>query len=267
MKNPSLDSLIFFTDSNPNAFGLISVDSSQIKSDTIPLKQAETLIPTGFIGKDLPKTPSGETWVSVLFLALFLFFAYVVSRGRKMIEQTIKDFFYFKERASIFSDSTVTELRHRIYLICISVISIAFFSYHLLYDLNTSDFSMVKMGVLIGVIAGFLLIKYLFFQFIGSVFFTKAITLVWIRSYFTLFFATGLGLFFISILLVYSAFSASKVIVWIGLGWIFVITILLVYKLVQIFLNRFYSIFYLMLYLCTLEIIPILVLGKVLLKV
>jgi len=57
------------------------------------------------------------------------------------------------------------------------------------------------------------------------------------------------------------------VIVWIGLGWIFVITILLVYKLVQIFLNRFYSIFYLMLYLCTLEIIPILVLGKVLLKV
>lgn len=83
-----------------------------------------------------------------------------------------------------------------------------------------------------------------------------------IRTFFTVFVAGGLLLFPLVVGLVYAPQWLSDTLMYIGFGVLGIGFILLIAKCLQLFFNGFDTVCYLFLYLCTLEILPILLLRN-----
>jgi hypothetical protein len=257
---PRTDSLTIIRDSL-NA--LHRTDSIQ-QAVTDSIKHAVTQ-PSGFVGKALHQTVGSEAVVTILLLLLFFSYSYVFTRGRKMMLETVKDFFYLKERSSIFIDSRVNQFQLSFNFIFIFVGSLGLL-FHLLFfeqNIGFSDksFNLPFFLLLAGTI---LVVKYLVISFLGYIFLDKGLSSIFSRAYFTVLISLGLAIYPIVVCLVYvpermhlSLYIVSIIISVIGF-------ILVFYKTNQIFLDKISSFFYIILYLCTLEILPIFIVLKAL---
>ncbi len=150
------DSLAIISDSLAK---LHSLDSIQLVATNS--LQKVTTIPTGFEGKALPETLNNNPILTISLLLLFLLFGYVINYGKKMIVETTKDFFYLKERSSIFIESSANALPLKIGFVIISIGSIGLFLYSLFFHEDTSSSFHNKLGYL----ALFFLLTISFFAF------------------------------------------------------------------------------------------------------
>src|ERR1035437_8244890 len=166
-----------------------TIDS--IQKATVDSIHQLSLIPTGFIGKPLPETLNSNPFVTISLLILFLLFVYVLTYGRKMILETTKDFFYLKERSSIFIDSTANALQLKICLVLIFLGSIGLFLYSLYFHGDTIisfQEKLLYLSLFFAIALAFLVFKILVFKFLGYVFFDKNISSIFIKGYFTIIF-------------------------------------------------------------------------------
>ncbi|MDR3706286.1 MAG: DUF4271 domain-containing protein [Paludibacteraceae bacterium] len=223
---------------------------------------------SGFVGTPLPQNVASETLTPILLLIIFLLYGYVFTRGRKMMLETIKDFFYLKERSSIFIDSSLRQNQLSFHFIFILVFSGALFLHVLLYKqacFLSFQNKIIYLGLFALLIMVFLAVKYFVFNVLSYIFFrnnNKAS--IFIRGYFTILFGLGLGLFPLSVGLIYTPPSFHLYFIIGGLILCIISFLLIFYKTSQIFLNKISSFFYIILYLCTLEILPIIIVLKAL---
>lgn len=263
------DSIPLFNDSlkivSDSLAKLHSIDSmQQVAADSIRHIAA---MPSGFVGKPLPETLNTNPIVTISILILFLLFGFVLSYGRKMILETTKDFFYLKERSSIFIDSSANALRLKISFMLISLGSIGFFLFSIYFKDDTItafNEKLLYLSLFIFITLGFLAFKFFVFKALSYIFFDKNTTSIFIRGYFTIIFGLGIALSPVVIGLIYTPKSFFIIFLSVGLLLFFIAFILILYKIIQIFLDNFYSLFYIMLYLCTLEILPVLIVLKAL---
>ena len=111
----------------------------------------------------------------------------------------------------------------------------------------------------------FLAIKYFIFKILSYIFFNNNNkTSIFTRGYFTILFGLGLGLFPLALGLIYTPPSFHPYFIIGGLILCIISFLLIFYKTSQIFLNKISSFFYIILYLCTLEILPIVLVLKAL---
>ena len=117
------------------------------------------------------------------------------------------------------------------------------------------------MGIYIGVLISYLIIKWFIYSFINWVFFEKEKNKLWIEAVFNIIAALGFILFITALYIVFldSEFHFSAKII---LIIIFISKILLFYKCFRYFFRGFHGVLHLILYFCTLEIIPDLFLWK-----
>lgn len=226
-----------------------------------------SITPTGFVGTPLPDTLNANPIITTSLLILFLLFGYVLSFGRKMILETTKDFFYLKERSSIFIDSTSNVSQLKISYIIIFVGSIGLFLFSLYFhDDRTSSLQekLIYLAIFSGIALGFLILKFLIFSALGRVFFDQNTSNIFFKGYFTIIFGLGLAIYPVVIGLIYTPETFFTTFLYIGLLLMFISFILILYKIFQIFLVDFYSLFYIILYLCALEILPVLLVLKAL---
>ena len=134
----------------------------------------------GMRGMTLPYQLRSDWMVtSVLFLFFYLV-SYVLAHGKKHLEQQFKNFALSKERASLFDDTTASDVRYTLVLILQTCI-LSGFGCHVL--LRTVPHYLL-LSIYIAYVVFFFVIKWLLYSFINWIFFNKTRNIIWLESYF-----------------------------------------------------------------------------------
>lgn len=227
----------------------------------------------GIPGKDAdlkPYTLQGDTYVTgVIFLCFFLL-VYVLMGGKRLFLQKIKSVFHERERQSLFDAEDRTGFSYRIYLFLLTsfLLGLLFFDY--VQDYYPEIFNESSPYILLGVDVGMFIAYYLFkgtlYAFVNWIFFDRDRNNRWIDVYFFINYLMGITLFPLVLLVVYFNLPPQSIILYVSIVAILYI-IALFYKCFSIFFRERYGFLYLIVYFCTLEIIPFLLLWKVLIVV
>ncbi|WP_321334072.1 DUF4271 domain-containing protein [uncultured Bacteroides sp.] len=242
-----------------------SADSAQLT-----VYHSEREFASGFEGVPIPYTPRADDAIAALFLIFFFVSAYILGQSKKILAQQFKDFFLHRQRTSIFAASTVADVRHLLLLVLQTCVfsGLCFFDYFstvrpaLIQQFSPHSLLVVYVAVCLL----YVLVKWLFYSFVGWVFFDKDKTALWINSYFTIIYYVGFALFFFALFLIYFDLKLAFFIP-LGLGLIISAKILVLYKWLKLFFNNVYGLLLLILYFCALEILPSLIVYQALVQI
>ncbi len=220
---------------------------------------------TGMEGEPLPYRLNDDWIITCLMFLCFFLLYYALNRKRKYLYQHLKRFFTHKKRSNLFDDPIEPSLLSSFTLtgtacilggICLydyfletNPLLLAFTSHHLLLAI----YILSIIALIIG--------KWGLYRFTNEIFFDKEQNDSWTTSYFDLIIATGFLLFPTILLIVFfnlSFFLAQTLV----LATLLITKLLLFYKCIRNFFNHFHGILHLILYFCTLEIVPDLLLWK-----
>ena len=235
-----------------------SIDSVSLH-DTI---KAVIQLPSGYEGIMHPSLPQTESWIFITLLILFFLLVFSISRSKGMINEIIQNFFQVKERSSLFSKATINDFRFRFFIILFSIIVLSLYSY-----LGLNGFigavSISRFSIFLLVAISFFGLKSLFMDLLGYVFLDTSNLKMAKDSYFNILSFLGILLFPLLILNIYGPESLCYLTEIISLITCIIAFIFVCIKLFQIFFHKIATSFYILLYLCTLEIIPLLIMYKV----
>jgi len=219
-------------------------------------------VPHGFEGLSIPSLPQTENWVFGIVVFLFFLFVFSISKSYGTIPETIKTFFQVKERSSIFSNATINDFRVRFFLLIFSTGVLSLYAYLILNGSN-SAFSIIVYGYFLIVTSLFLVFKSIIIDLLGYVFIDPRNLKMAKTSYFNIISFWGIALYPLLIFKIYAPVYLQNTIKIISLIICLIGCILIIIKLFQIFLDKIVASFYILLYLCTLEFLPLLVLFRV----
>jgi hypothetical protein len=209
-----------------------------------------------------PSFPQTENWVFVVLLVLFLLLMYSIVRSHGWLLESIRTFFQVKERSSIFSTAAVNNFQSKALLQIFSTGVLSLYVY-LAFWTPPAAFSVVIWLKFLVVTAVFLFLKYVSFRLLGYVFFDNKTMKHAETAYFNILFYLGIVIFPLLILEVYTSSVIQSFIPLVVLFVSILGAILVIIKLFQIFFHKIVAIFYILLYLCTLEILPLIILFSV----
>jgi len=220
---------------------------------------------SGFEGKSVHPGFFSYNVSSGIFLLVALLYAFLFPRATKILKDGLHVIFMKREgRNFLFEDEfKAVEVRSRILLIFLGSLGLTMFLYPYVERMILNEDTLISLIILSSVFLGvivFLGIKWLLFRLLEYVFFFSDKQALQFRSaYFSIIF--GLGLCFLPLMIAQSFVSARLstsfdliTLILCGVSAFFIL-----YKIIQLFWNWGDSIFYIFLYLCTLEILPVLV--------
>ncbi len=232
---------------------------------TLCTAAATTLGGTGSTGVPIPYSLRADDAVTAVLLGCFLLSAYILSRSRKFLLQLVKDFMLNRDRTSIFSTSTATDMRYLLLLIGQSCVLAGVCLLHCFNDLHPELVqhlpSIALLGLYIGACLSYLILKWMVYSLVGWVFFGGARTELWIESYSTLLYYLGFALFPFSLAVVYFDTSLQTT-VYFAILLAVCFKILVFYKWLRLFCSNLHGGFLLILYFCALEIMPCLLMYQ-----
>ena len=234
----------------------------QAKADSIyVLDSIRTVIrlTRGFIGTSHPSMAQTESWVFIVLTILFFLLVYAISRSGSLINETIKNFFQTKERSSIFSKATVNDFQIRLFIIIFALGVLSLYSYYLFHKPDT-EFSLLKFSIFLLITYSFFWLKAVLFDLLGYVFLDPGSLKMAKESYFNILSLVGMALFPLLVVNIYGAYNINNTIDIISLTVCILGYSLVIFKLFQIFLHKIVASFYILLYLCTLEFLPLIAL-------
>lgn len=205
--------------------------------------------------------PINEEWLFFVYLTCFFLFLFLKRQYQGRLFENIR---YFLSSRKQQTQSFFTEqIKSFWFRILMPIFTIAVFSvaiYLFLYE-PPKTFSLLTYGYLCIVTSLFFLFKRLVFSLLGYVFFDNKQTHYYQQIYFRLFFLLIVILFPILFFYTYQTIFS------LNLYSILVITVLsfyivLIIKLFQMFFYKSIAYLYIILYLCTLEIMPLFLLFR-----
>ena len=228
--------------------------------DTIKAELPDTII-SGFQGIIRPSLPTSENWVFLVLVALFSFMVLSIILSASWLPNSIKVFFHTGERRTYVEDKTTSNLKSRLLLLIFSSGVFSLYFYVLNSNLYTS-FSLKGFLNYFLLTLAFLVVKYLLFRFVGYIFIAKTVLTNAISNYYNIIIYLGLLLFPQLIVRIYAKLDVAYYIDFVTLIIAIIAAIIMIIKLNQIFLHKCIASFYLLLYLCTLEILPLILLFQ-----
>lgn len=213
-------------------------------------------------GIELPSNIQQEVWFVPLMLILFWGFGMVLTSRFSYIIQATREFFYPKNRSNVFSDRITDEFGFKSALTVLSFSTITLFCQFVRTDLfhYQDQHFLHSLWIILLLFVGFVTFKLLVIHYICTIFYDKSTFRVVRHSYATICFAFCMALFPVVLLASFTNHTVAVYALWIGCGFCAITALLYIYKIVSIFFSGLTSIFYLILYLCTLEILPTVVL-------
>ena len=222
---------------------------------------------SGMQGEAMPYKLVSDNNVMFAIVSGLLLIVIALQNEKKGIIRILRNCFSTSsERTNIFDDSYNSSSNIPTVLLCgVSCIMGGLLIYHY-YSYSDPDFffnakHLAMLGIYTGVLISYLIIKWIIYSFVNWIFFDKEKNKLWIEDVFNLIAALGLILFPTVLYIVFldSEFHFSAKII---LIIIFISKILLFYKCFRYFFRGFHGVLHLILYFCTLEIIPYLFLWK-----
>lgn len=210
-------------------------------------------------GRLIPYYLIHDSWISILILLSFINCCYLLSKRGKIILRELKDIFD-NQFYPYLSPTTREEIQFRIFFetqLCF-IGSLFFLEYTTNNNVSyTNSFDpLTKLAIYTGVIFLGRTFKIFIYQFIGWIFFNKDMTAGWIKCYY----ATDLALVFLffplALITIYHSLP-TQIYLFIGVFLLIFAKSLLFFKGAKLFSLRFHGKIYFILYLCALEIIPL----------
>ena len=205
------------------------------------------------------------SWILGLIILSAFIFAWVKLFFNKNYRTIIKSGYNYNYSVKLFKEANSGSKRVSSFLNLIFVLNTSIFIYlfagYLKVNLPIMDFKLI--GFLILSITIIYSIKYLVIKFIGFVFSSDLIASEYISNIWLFNKLLGISLFPIIITLPYINSSMKMPLAYIGLATILIFFIFRVIRSFQIVFQIKLSIIYWILYLCTLEILPVFVLSKI----
>ena len=220
----------------------------------------------GVAAEPIPYRLRNDDYVTGILLLCFFLVVLFIARSSHILLEKIKGLFYRgNDGAPVLN--TNSELRGQVLFVAQTSFTLAILFFDYTQQRLTHVFNSVSPYILLGVNSSICLAYYaakiIVYQFVNWVFFRNVQRKLWLESYVLSILMVGLLIFPLALLLVYYdlSFRVMEIAFFVILG---LSKLLLFIKCRQIFFNLNYSIFHLILYFCTLELIPIMLLWRVL---
>lgn len=219
----------------------------------------------GADGTILPYAMQQDLVITLLLTLSFLVLCYILSKGAPFILQQLKEFFQERERNNMFVENG-NEFGYLIVLVIHTALMVGLLLFSLRFQFLFPDF-LYPSWQIIG--WGFLaclclyLFKYTIYSLVNWAFFYKDKCRRWIEINILLIALQGVLFFPIICLSVYTGLS-TQIVLYYTLFIVIFAKILQFYKGYCIFFTNLQGLLYNILYFCTLETIPLLILWKVL---
>ena len=204
---------------------------------------------------------ANELWVVGVLVSTFILGAVFSDRKHYYI-RLLRDFFLPRERAVEGArTTTIAYMRMGMYLVGLSSVS-------LLVAIAFEDSSiMVGQAYLWLLIGGVVLlcylVKVLIFAATNRIFFDHSTVALWEYSYAAWTILASVPLYLLCVCVLFFNIPPRFIFLLLGIG-VVVLEICLLYKAFHIFSSKKYGILQIFVYLCTLELMPLLVVGKAL---
>ncbi|MBP7506898.1 MAG: DUF4271 domain-containing protein [Prolixibacteraceae bacterium] len=212
----------------------------------------------------IPKNQFVENWSIILIVLLFVLLVTMLLSSEKYISQLLQSVFNKVVANRLYREKvgSLLEVSNRLDLFFF--LNAGLYLYHIANFYGDNDSSIVLYGICLGAIFGWVIIKFMAYRLTGFIFDTSSET----REY--IFYlklgnrVTGLLLFPIAIALFFIKTDIALVFFIIG-GILIVFNIFQgIYRGIQVIGQKVFSIYYLILYLCTLEILPLVFVWRIL---
>ncbi len=263
-KKPAGDSIFRFNDIISNSHG-VKLDTGKIE---IPLKLFSNHQLKQFNTHPQPTNKENSDWIFIALLVGYAAFIWVKVFYNKVFEQIYQAFFNNRITNQIVRDENILVQKASVLLTIIFNLVASLFIYHIsiLYDWNPDyvDTGFNRFLIFAFAISFIYTIKLLILKVVGHIFMVDKAIAVYIFNIFLINNLLGIALLpvltFISFSQIYTNYAIDLALALIGGAFL--------YRIVRgALIGMAYSrvsIFYLFLYLCTLEIAPLLVLIKIL---
>lgn len=216
--------------------------------------------PTGIAGDPVDYEFRNDDYVTSLILFSFFIMAWVFASSWKFLRRQIKDFFYTRERTNLFAEREDNILRGRPFLVLQTsfFIALIFFASTRTYlpDVFTQVSAYLILGTATLVSLIYYLAKLILYNVVNHTFFSPAKCKQWNDIYLLSVLFTGCALLPVTLFVVFFDIPPQYIAI-VGVLLLSVIKISLLYKCHGIFFRTRLGGMHLILYLCTLEIIPL----------
>ena len=221
----------------------------------------------GVAGDPVPYRVHNDNVITSLLLACFLVSIYLFANARQFFIKEAKNFFYTpREERTDFSE-TGNELRYQVFLVGITSLLISLlFYFHTLYYIGEtfilqSQYTLIAIYFVIVII--YVGVKMGLYTFVNLVFFNGKRNQQWLKSFLFIITLEGVLLFPAVLLGGYYEMDIHNVTTYVIISILFV-KLLTIYKCFIIFFRPNVVSLQIILYFCTLEIVPVLALWGVL---
>lgn len=244
---------------------VLSVDTLQKDSIAEQSLFENHLLPTQHTEAQLHITQH-DFWVAGILLLLYILFVWLYVSNRKKLNQVIRAFYVNRSGGQLSRDELALGNRVAVFLSIFFIVTSAIFISHLLpyygFAFFSSNFTLLSIvtGILIALAYGF---KFLIIRLIGFIFKVQKEAAEY--SMLVFLFCNTLGLFMLPIVVGLTFIDQVSPSVFINTGLALIAFFIVVRTLRGLFLglnSSRISKFYLFVYLCTLEILPFVVLAK-----
>lgn len=220
----------------------------------------------GVAGDPVPYTIAGDSLITSILLACFIFAAVAISASGNFLQRQLKSFFRVQREGTTVITETSGEMRFQFFLVAQTCLLAAIIVFFFSQSRGGESFAIAHyqiIGLFTGEIAAYLLLKALLYQVVNWVFFDKKKNEQWMKSYLFLICTEGILFFPAVLLLSYFGLPITETAIY---AFIVVILakLLSFYKAYIIFFKRTVSIVQSFLYFCALEIMPLGILMGVL---
>jgi len=253
---------IYITRGDTVNFGTVSTLSDSAFLQSLHTTAPKIVKPYGIVGKDL--VVPNQDWILGVILVMWMIFASVRVGFQKYLGQLFVSLFSFSAATRLYQERGYKTMYGalRLDLIFHLVLPLSVFQVASFYKVDLPGYpSILFFLAILLIINGYLFIKILLFQLGGSIVMLKTQTeesVFNIRLYYK-----ALGLLLLPVVTVHSILDEVNFItIWVMAGLILIMYILSVIRSIYLGIRKDVSIFYLILYLCTLEILPLLLIFK-----
>lgn len=223
----------------------------------------------GFTGDIRPYLPANDNTVTVLLVICFFIISLTLASNKKLFTELGAVFFNKKNKITNYRNAVSTNIISLSPLILQASLLMGVITYIFL-KVNFND-NIVSyppwqiIGITTVITLAYLAVKWAVYSFIGWVFDEKYRTGTWIEAYATLLYYAAVSLYLLVLFIVYSDIAVNTII-YIVLVLFLITKCLIFYKWLKLFSKKMSGLILLILYFCALEIIPYVILYKVMNK-
>jgi hypothetical protein len=229
------------------------IQSGQVKVFTEKDSKPGIVLPEKSFERERPD------WLIGIFILIFVLLATVRLFFNKYLNQLFHSIINYPTSARLFRERTLslTHASFRLDLIFYFTFGVFVYQFFDLFHVSFNQSSIVTYLIILGLVIGYYILKRVAYSFAGIVAGSTAETAEFLYNMHLHNRILGLFLIPVTLVIAFGALQNPRLMVYAGLFVVAFFYLLLIIRGAKILMTKHFSIFYLILYLCTLEILPL----------